>query len=140
MVTLNASSVRKDWSAVLDIVAREKPVFFKRTRDEMFLSDISFLHELLSLYRFNAQLFNEDDGSVTASLDEIDLIENAATKEEAINLLAKSILEYAKEYYDDFGYWSRGSRKSHKPYVLKALLLDNAEAIGGLITCRLGET
>ena len=139
MLELNATQVRKEWSTVVDSVIREKPVLFKRTRDRMILSDIGFLSELLAVYTFHVRLFSEDDGTVTASLDEIDLVENGATENEAKQSLAESILEYSKDYYNDFSYWSRGDRRSHIPYVFKSLILNDVDKIGGLLECRHGE-
>ena len=140
MQEMNATQVRNEWSAVVDSVVREKPVLFKRTRDRMVISDVSFLSEILSAYSYHARLFTEDNGSVTASLDELDLIENGATEQEAKRNLAASILDYAKDYYDDFSTWSRGDRKSHIPYVFKALILSDVDTIGGALICRHGET
>jgi len=140
METINATQVRSEWSAVVDSVVREKPIMFKRTRDVLFLSDIDLLDELLSAYTFNARVFKEDDGTVTVALDEIDLVENGADEADALENLSKAILEYAEEYYADYSYWSRGNRKTHKPYVFKALILNDTGKIGGLIKCHHGET
>jgi len=140
METINATQVRSEWSAVVDSVVREKPIMFKRTRDLLFLSDIELLSEFLSAYTFNARVLTEDDGSVTIALDEIDLVENGADEFEALDKLSKAILDYSEEYYAEYKYWSRGNRKAHKPYVFKALFLNDAEKIGGLIKCRRGET
>ena len=140
MFTINATDVRNDWSAVVDSVIREKPKFIKRTRDYMFLSDIKVIENLLSAYTFTAEEFLEDDGSVTLSLNEIDLVENGRDKQEAVFNLAKGILEYAEIFYDDFEDWSSApNRKPHIPYVFKALILNDAEKIGGLIVCRPGK-
>jgi len=139
MHTINATTVRNEWSSVVESVIREKPTFIKRTRDYMFLSDISVLEHLLSAYTFHAVILVEDNGSVTLTLEEIDLAENAPDIPEAIAKLADSILDYSEDYYKEFAYWSRGSRKSHIPFVIKALVLNDAEKIGGLIECRHGE-
>jgi len=140
MLTINATQVRKDWSAILDTVTREKPIFIKRTRDEMFLANIGFLDEILSLYKFHANIFVEENGSITISLDEIDLVENAPTERDAIHKLAASIHEYSQDYYEDYGYWAKGHRKAHMPYVFKALMIGDIHKIGGLIECRHGGT
>ena len=135
---INSTDARREWSSVVDSVLREKPKFIKRTRDYMFLSDLPILESLLQAYELSAVRLLEDDGSVTLSLDQLDLIENAPTEQDALNCLASAILEYAEEYYSDFAYWSRGDRKSHIPYVLKALILNDTQKIGGLIECRHG--
>ena len=140
MFAMNATQARNEWSTVVDTVIREKPQFIKRTRDYMMLSNMDTLEELLAIYSFHAEVFFEDDGSVTISLDEIDLVENGVDEHEAHLKLAKAILEYAEDYYKEFAYWSRGSRKAHIPYVFKALIINDVEKIGGLIECRHGES
>jgi hypothetical protein len=139
MITMNATDVRRDWSLVIDNAVREKPQFFKRTRDYMMLSDINFLEDLLAAYKFTSEKIVEKDGSVTLSLNEIDLVENAASEKEAKLKLAESILEYAQDYYKEFNYWSSSpNRKVHIPYVFKALVLDDINKIGDLIECQSG--
>ena len=137
--TINSTDVRRDWSNVIDSVIRVRPAFIKRTRDELFLTNIDVLLSLLEAYEFIAAKYVEEDGSVTLSLDAIDLVENAKTESEAILRLSISILEYANDYYHDFSYWSRGNRASHIPYVLKAIILRDPQKIGESIVCRHGE-
>ena len=136
---INATDARRDWSSVVDSVLRDKPTFIKRTRDYVFLSDISILESLLQAYSFTAVRFVEEDGSITLSLDQLDLVENAPSEQEALTNLSLAILDYAEDYYDEFAYWSRGDRKAHIPYVIKALILDDPAAIGRLVECRHGE-
>ena len=139
MTTVSATQVRKEWSAVVDSVIRDKPKFIKRTRDYMFLSDITVLENLLSAYTYHAKSFTEDDGSITVALDEIDLAENGADLNDALQKLAHAILEYSEDYYKEFAYWSAGAGKSHLPYVFKALILNDEEKIRSLIKCRRGK-
>ena len=139
MVAINATKARNEWSALVESVVREKPAIIKKTRDYLFFSNMNVLENILTAYSFHAETLAEDDGSVTISLDEIDLVENATDIQEAISKLAKAILEYSEDYYNEFAYWSRGDRKAHIPYVFKALMLNNADKIGGLIKCRRGK-
>jgi len=97
------------------------------------------LEKILSAYSFHAEIMNEDDGSVTLTLDEIDLAENAPDVCGAVSALSRAILEYSEDFYDEFPYWARGSRKSHIPYVLKAMMLNDIAKIGELIKCRRGK-
>ena len=137
MLIMNATDVRKDWSAVIDNVVRIKPQFFKRTRDCLMLTDVRFLLTMLSAYQFTATIYKEEDNTVTISLNEIDLVENAETEELAKQQLAESIIEYAEDYYNDFAYWSSASnRVEHMPYVIKALILNDAQQIGEQIVCQ----
>jgi len=140
MFTISATEVRKEWSLVVDNVVRQRPQFIKRTRDYLMLTNLDMMEEVLSAYHFSAEQYKEDDGSITLSLNEIDLIENAPTLEAAKIALAKSILEYAEDFYKDFSYWgSAPNRKSHIPYVLKALILNDPEKIGEQISCHDGK-
>ncbi len=140
MLTMNSTDVRKNWSEVVDRAVREKPQFIKRTRDYLMLSDVNFMELLLDTYHFTAKEETEDDSSVTLSLNEIDLVENGKDEKEAKQRLAESILEYSEDFYIDFNYWGTApNRKTHIPYVFKALILGNAEKIGELITCQSGK-
>ena len=136
LLAMNATQVRNEWSSVVDSVVRERPQFIKRTRDYLMLSNVDTIESILSVYSFHAQVFFEDDESVTVSLDEIDLVENDTDEEGARSKISKAILDYSDDYYNDFAYWGSGSRKSHLPYVLKALILNDADKIGGLLECR----
>lgn len=141
MLIMNATDVRKDWSAVIDNVVRIKPQFIKRTRDCLMLTDVRFLLTMLSAYQFTATIYKEEDNTVTISLNEIDLVENAETEELAKQQLAESIIEYAEDYYNDFAYWSSASnRVEHMPYVIKALILNDAQHIGEQIVCQSGKS
>lgn len=140
MLTMNATDVRKNWSEVSESVIREKPKFIKKTRDYMMLSNMEFMSTLLSGYVFSAIKYVEKDGSVTLSLNEIPLIENAPTEAEAINILSNSILEYAVDFYNEFNMWaSAPNKKAEIPYVFKALILDDTKKIGECIRCQAGE-
>ena len=140
MLTINATAVRNEWSTIVDSVIREKPRFIKRTRDYLMLSDVKLIDSLLSAYSFTAKVFHEADGSVTLSLNEIDLIENGVNMEDAITKLAEGILEYSEDFYKDFTYWATGDRKAHIPYVIKSLIISDVNIIGGLIQCQHGKS
>ena len=102
MLMEQATTVRKEWSSVCDSVIHDKPKFIKRTRDKMWFSNLETMSEILEAYHFTADRFVEEDGTVTLSLNEIDLIENGCTELEARELLGKSILEYSAEYYNEY--------------------------------------
>ena len=137
MLVMNATDVRKDWSAVIDSVVREKPKFIKRTRDYMILANIKTLESILDTYTFTADEYVEENGSITLSLAELPLVENGRDKEEAVSNLANGILEYAEIFYEYFDRFA--ANESDIPYVFKALLLNDAEKIGGLIICHPGK-
>jgi hypothetical protein len=141
MYAINATQVRNDWSSVSESVIREKPAFIKKTRDYMFLSNINTLEHLLSAYEFTADMFIEDDDSVTLSLSVIDLVENGADEQNVKFKMAQAIIEYAEEFYNEYDYWaSAPNRKDHIPYVLKALIIDDPLKLKELIQCHHGKS
>ena len=114
-------------------------IAIKNTENYMTL-DYDIVETMLEPYKFTAEEHTEEDGSVILCLNEIKfLIETGATREEAIKNLAAEILDFSKDYFNDLKFWARGNGKAHVPYLLKALMLNDVEKIGGLITCRLGE-
>ncbi len=136
MIMENATDVRKEWSSVVDSVIHDKPKFIKRTRDRMWLSNLDTMQEILEGYKFTAESFREEDGSVTLSLSEIDLVENGNTEAEARTLLAEAIMDYSIEYYGNYQLYSKApNRRTHIPYIFKALIMDDAEKLGESIIC-----
>ena len=141
MFLINATDARKEWSTVIDNAIRQKPQFIKRTRDNLVLSNIDLIKVLLKPYKFLANKYIEEDGSVTLSLDQIDLIENALNEKEAKIKMAEAIKEYSEDFYKDFEYWSSApNRTDHMPYVLKAILSDSTYEIMESIECHDGES
>lgn len=140
ILTAKATDVRKDWSTICDSVIHDKPRFIKRTRDRMWFSSLDTLTEILKAYSFTAKKFIESDGSVTLSLNEIDLIENGSDEIAARLALGNAILNYSFEYYKEYSFYSHSpNRKAHVPYIFKALIMDNPEQIGEIIICQDGE-
>ena len=140
MLMEQATNVRKEWSTVCDSVIHNKPKFIKRTRDKMWFSNLETMSEILKAYHFTAERFLEEDGSVTLSLNEIDLIENGVDEETARNNMGNAILEYSADYYNEYELFSHSpNRKNHIPYIFKALIIDNPKEIGELIECQDGK-
>nr|WP_312579817.1 hypothetical protein [Sedimentibacter sp.] len=140
MFTINSTEARKEWSTVIDNAVRKKPQFIKRTRDHVVVSNTELFKNLLEPYKFSAKKFIEDDGSITLSLNEIDLIENDNTEMGVKYKMAASIMEYSEEFYKNFDYWGMApNRKKHIPFVLKAIMEDDVNKIMESIECRSGE-
>ncbi|MEA4847374.1 MAG: hypothetical protein VB106_09110 [Clostridiaceae bacterium] len=138
---INATDVRKDWGSFIDSVVRNKPKFIKRSRDYIFAASTDMLNEMLKEYRLTATIYEEENGTVTAALEEIDIAANGITKEDALNALTSDLQEYAEEYYNEFEYWySAPNRKTHLPYILKILLQDETEDILSMIKCQAGKS
>ncbi len=141
MFIKNATDVRKEWGSVIDTVVREKPVFVKRSRDIIYLLSQNNINQLLSNYTFTANAFTENDGSITLSLNEVDIAANGKDQAEALDILARDLQEYAEEYYAEFEYWYASmNRKSHYPYILRVLSTDDKEKLKELITCQAGKS
>lgn len=131
---ITATEARKELSSIIDTVVREKPVLIKRTRDVVLMTDVNLFNEILKDNVLHGNLYQEEDGSITASLDEIDLLVNEQDTQRAKHAMQEEILEYAKDYYNEFDLWSKApNRKKHIKYVLQALILDDKEKIGDLI-------
>ncbi len=97
---------------------------------------VAILSEMLSNFTFSCESSVEEDGSVTLSLNEMDLVDNAPTFEKAKVEMGNDILEYAKEYYENFQmYYHAPNRKAHFPYVMKALFIYDGIKIGEGIKC-----
>lgn len=140
LVMEQATEVRKEWSAVCDSVIHEKPKFIKRTRDRMWFSSLDTMADILEAYPFTAKVFRESDGSITLSMNEIDIVENGKTMEEARLMLGTSLLEYATDYYEDYELYSHSpNRKKHIPYVFRALIMDDPFQIGEAFICQDGK-
>ena len=135
MIAVNATDVRKTFSLFIDRAVREKPVFIRRTRDTLILAKLDFLNALVDNCVFTAERFVESDGSITLSLDQIDVIANAPTEAEAVAELAGDMREYAMDYYDHYSEWSVApNRKDHLPYVIKLLIANDLLSIGRMIS------
>lgn len=140
MEAINSTDVRKEWSAAIDSVVRNRPMFIKRTRDYIVMSDAGTIEMLLEAYCYTADRYVEEDGSVTLSLREMDLVENAADEKSAVRKLAESILEYAKDFYSEYAVWSKApNRKAHIPYILRALMVSSVDEIEAMIVCQDGK-
>ena len=130
MIFITSTDVLNKWNEVSETVINGNPIFIKENSKQMMLLNIEFLESLLYGYNFTAKKYIEDDKSITLSLNEIDLVENASTEDDAKNFLAKAILEYAENFYSEFQTWSSApNKKSEIPYVFKALALGDVEKI-----------
>jgi len=84
---------------------------------------------------FTAYRYDENDGSVTLSLNEIDLIENAPTEIEAKLNLAHAILEYSQEYINNIEKYSTAlNRKHHSSFVSYALEVGDVNILSNMIS------
>lgn len=139
-VVLNATDVGRHWSQFNDDVIRNGPRFVKRNRDRGAALNSEHLKEAFSEYTFNAVYFVEEDGSITVSMDDFDIVENGKTKDEAIDLLANGLIVYAHEYMDNFNlYFHSPNQREHFKFIMNVLNQDNVENVKELIEGEVGE-
>ncbi len=138
-LSTSASYVRQNWSTTIDSVVHSRPVFVKRTHDNITMMDSRLLQYLLLSLTFHVDIETEDDGSVTCFLKELDLVENAPSEDICLDKLIEGMKDYAQDFYNDFSFWSGApNRKTHIPYVLKILSGDD-EDIRRSIVCQGGK-
>lgn len=101
------------------------------------IDTVKHLKSLMEEYddcKFHVELSDEDDGSITAYVNELSLVENAKTKEELLPKVAESMKDYALDFYNDFNYWSKAPNRAPQiPYVLKLLVCDYERIVGDMI-------
>lgn len=131
---LNATDVRKDWGAFIDSVTRLKPAVVKRNRDYFAALSIDHLVLVLAPYRFHMEFEQEQDGSFSGSLNEIDIVGNADNLASLREELAKSLIEYANQYMDEFQlYFNAPNRQQHFPYIINVLIQSHLQGVIDLI-------
>lgn len=127
---LNATDVRKEWGHFIDTVVRDKPKIVKRNRDYFIALSLNHIQTILKGYKIKAQYLTEDDGTITATLTNFDLVVNAPDQELARRALAEELIEYAQEYFNEFHrYYHSPNRQSHFPYVMAVLVQDDLEGV-----------
>ena len=132
--TLSATDVRKNWGQFNDDVVREGPRFVRRNRDDWAALSADHLKAAFDHLTIFATNFQEADGSFTMSLDDLDIVENADSTDEVIDLIDDSLIDYAQEYMDSFSqYFNAPNRKPHFPFVLKVISQPDYETVKSLI-------
>lgn len=132
---ISSTDVRKHWSEVIDTVVREKPIFVKRNRDILTFLSLEQLNMLLDTFKLHMNVMKEDDGSYTASMEEIDILCNVESKADILDEMIEELKEYAEEYMDNFEmYYHSKNRRRHFPYVYKVIAHENdAEKLEDMI-------
>lgn len=138
--TLNATDVRHHWSEFNDDVVRRGPRFVRRNRDYWAALSSEQLKVGFGDYTFEAEVYQEDDGTFTVTLQGFDLVENGETKDETLDLMVDELIEYAREFSENFQkYIHAPNRRNHFPYIMNVLAQDDIESVKGLIQCPVGE-
>ena len=130
----NASEIRKNWSITIDSVVHNRPAFINRTHDYVTMMSSGMVADLLRDYKYHVTLENESDGSVTGYVAELELVENAPTKNACLSNIIEAMKDYALDYYQEFNYWSKApNRASHLPYIIKLLISDDQMIMEDLV-------
>ena len=139
MLVVNATDVRKDFGRYIDEIVRTKPIFIKRSRDYFMGISIDMAKELVNDVVFTADKYIEDDGSVTLSLHDFDIVVNDKDESSALDSLSKDLREYALEFYEDIKFWSSDiNRRKQLKKILKVLLTNDNEELKESIVCQVG--
>ncbi|MUV37861.1 hypothetical protein JNUCC1_01667 [Lentibacillus sp. JNUCC-1] len=137
---LNATDVRKHWGQFNDDVVRDGPKFVKRNRDKWVALSSEHLKAAFSRFTFTARFLQEEDGTITATLDNFDIVENGDNEEEVLDLVVDELIEYANEYQINFNlYFNSPNRRDQFPYILNVLAQNSSEEVRGLVSCQAGE-
>lgn len=135
------SEARRQFSALYDSIYNAlKPVVIRRGRqEEVLLLRKDMLKSLLEKFSLKAVAFEEEDGSVTLALDELDIAVNAPSLEEAVNELVQELKLYARDYLDRAQlFLNAPNRRHHLPYILRVALCNSDEEVKDLVevVCR----
>jgi hypothetical protein len=129
------TEAKNDFSKVFNMVYNElKPAIIKRKKDQEILM---LRKDLLRDYlpsEFKVEIYREKDGTVTLSMDTLEIAVNAPNMEGAVKELIKELRDYTKEYVERSQLFINSpNRKSHFPYVLRLMLCDSDEEIKALL-------
>jgi uncharacterized protein YbcC (UPF0753/DUF2309 family) len=121
-----STEVRKEWSLFIDDVVRDRPALVKRNRDLIAVLSLELLDSILSEYNLTVEVKMEKDGSYSGVFNEMDLMANARDIRSLEDKLANELIEYSKEYMDEFKiHYYSPNRKNHFPYIYRISLQSN---------------
>ena len=123
---MKSADVRKNWSDTINSVIRKRPMFFRRNKDKLAFMSLEQLQLILDPFKLTMRILDEEDGSSTGIIEELDLLENAETVSELKVKLISELLVYCEEYMNEFQkYYHSDNRKNHFPYVYKVLAYED---------------
>ncbi|MFZ3132233.1 MAG: exoribonuclease R [Desulfosporosinus sp.] len=133
---LQFTEARNQFSTLYDSVFNSfNPTIIKRKQTEQVaLLRVDLLKMVLEDYKLNTGIIQEDDGSITLTLDSLEMYANNSTLDLASSDLVEDLKLYAQDYMDRSQLFLQApNRKSHFPYVLKVMLCDNDKEIRSLL-------
>lgn len=133
LLELDFSHARQQLSEVYErVFVGLMPVLIRRRgKQEVLVIRRDLLQDnLLAAYQFRPEVMEEEDGSVTIALDELDWAVNAATREEAVAQLVSDVKDYAHRYMEQAQIFINApNRREHLPWVMRILLCESDNAI-----------
>lgn len=134
---LKFTEARNSLTSVIDRVQDLFPVVIKprkQSESHTLLLNETLVRQILQNFKFRIAVYQEDDGSVTLGMDDLELYVNGDCEEHAIDQLVEDLLTYAKQYMENPSrYFSAPNRRHHFPYLLKVLLCNNHEEVKQLL-------
>jgi hypothetical protein len=136
LAELNITKARQNLSSLYDQVYNtyEPKIIKRKQTEEILLLRVDLQKMLLSNFKLKPEVINEDDGSVTLALDQLDIYVNSISLEDAISELIDDLKHYAQDFMKRSQlFLNAPNRKSHFPYILRILLCDSDEELRGLL-------
>lgn len=136
LLELSLTDARKDFSRVFNEVYNAfRPTLITRNKsEELLLMRRDLMKELLSCYSLKPDVIKETDGSITLSLDALDIYVNDASLDSAREQLVEDLKFYAQDYLQRSQLFLHApNRRGHFPYVLRILLCDTIEELKELL-------
>lgn len=134
-VVKKASDVRANFREFLDEVIRERPAVIERYgADSVFALSKNQMTNLLGWVKLTLEYDLEEDGTVSGSLAELPIVENASDLLELRRVVAQSAMEYVDTYMEGYPrYVASPEMQSQLPYVMKILIQPDVSAVMDLI-------
>lgn len=136
LAELNITKARQNLSSLYDQVYNtyEPKIIKRKQTEEILLLRVDLQKMLLSNFKLKPEVINEDDGSVTLALDQLDIYVNSISLEDAISELIDDLKHYAQDFMKRSQlFLNAPNRKSHFPYILRILLCDSDEELRDLL-------
>lgn len=132
LTEINFAEARQGLTKLFDSVWHGSlPAIVNRRRaEEVLLLRRDLQEYILQTYAFKPEVLPEEDGSITVSLNEVDIAVNAQTLDEALNELVKELKIYAEDYRNKLQLFLHApNRRGHFPYILRVWLCDSDQQI-----------
>lgn len=137
------TNARSHLTELIDRVQRQAPAVIKprkKSEEPTVVLSRSLVHMLLEenpgVVRITPQFVEEPDGSITVSLDPMDIAVNAHTRHAAIHAACQEAIDYAKEYLSPQNaalYMRSPNRKDHLSIVIRTALSDSIDEVAEIL-------